>query len=295
MLPGYAFEVFLNTDANGNVTASNTDVYNAWNKLMSTGNSIDVSFNAVSNTTLPDGQLPGAQGLLADHAYTLYALVDAPLGTAPPKVTTPKVKLALLRNPYGHGTTCEVANGGEWSGTWSDCDAASWAANPWVAQACNFGGEKSDGLFWMSMDDIMAQLVGYYGLFIPLDPALKAVNLTSNPLGGSQVSLAQSTTCEQVNVTIATKKHANELGWSIPGTDTFAVAGSYANNSTYNVPACLEPGTYTFHATDSYGDGWNGGKFSITVGGHQVVPPTTVPANTDSQDTTFIVSQISKV
>lgn len=289
MLPGYPFQVFLITDKNGNPSASSTDIYNSWYKMMKSGITVDVSFQAVSQTVLPDGQLPGSQGLLADHAYTLFALVDAPLGTAPPRVTTPKVKLALLRNPYGQGTTCSTPLGGEWSGTWSPCDSASWAANPYVAQACSYNGDKQNGMFWMSVDDILANMVPYYGIFIPSSPTLRAVDLTVNPLGGNAVTLGASSSCKNVTFTVATKKNADELGWSVVGTDVYVPAGTYSANSTYSTTACLEPGPYVFRATDTYGTGWNKGTYTISENGITLVPATTVPNGTTAQNTAFTV------
>jgi len=46
--------------------------------------------------------------------------------------------------------------------------------------------------------------------------------------------------------------------------DNFGVwAGTYWEKGKYTYQACFDPGTYTFTGRDSYGDGWNGGKFSI--------------------------------
>lgn len=46
--------------------------------------------------------------------------------------------------------------------------------------------------------------------------------------------------------------------------DNFGVwAGTYMSKGIYTYRACFDPGTYTFTGRDSYGDGWNGGKFSI--------------------------------
>ena len=71
-------------------------------------------------------------------------------------------------------------------------------------------------------------------------------------------------------VTISTVSFAYEMSWSLEDAagnqivDT--IGGSYQNNAVYEIPVCLENGTdYNFNMTDSYGDGWNGGTFSISA------------------------------
>jgi secreted trypsin-like serine protease len=65
-----------------------------------------------------------------------------------------------------------------------------------------------------------------------------------------------------------------EVSWTlVDGSGADVATGSdYENNSENVIELCLEEGTsYTFVAEDSYGDGWNGGTFSISTSGCELV------------------------
>ena len=71
-------------------------------------------------------------------------------------------------------------------------------------------------------------------------------------------------------VTIATGSFAYEMEWSLEDAAGNQVAsyadGAYENNMTYDIAVCLEEGSdYNFNIADSYGDGWNGGTFSVSA------------------------------
>jgi hypothetical protein len=53
--------------------------------------------------------------------------------------------------------------------------------------------------------------------------------------------------------------------------------GTYGNNQGYDIPLKLFPGFHTFIGMDAYGDGWNGGTYSIAqnFGAGNVVVPVT--------------------
>lgn len=111
-------------------------------------------------------------GLIASHAYSLFAIV-----------VKNGYKLALLRNPWGKGTCTYKGTSlsGEWTGDWSDC-SPQWAdpANAAVKEACKFTGPRSDGMFWISFDDI-AQYLQSFNIFIPDSPELRSVDLRTLP------------------------------------------------------------------------------------------------------------------
>lgn len=67
-----------------------------------------------------------------------------------------------------------------------------------------------------------------------------------------------------VSVDITLSGFPGEVGWEIVGTELNADCGSA---STGLFEACLDPnvGDYTFNAYDSFGDGWNGGTYSIEI------------------------------
>jgi len=70
-------------------------------------------------------------------------------------------------------------------------------------------------------------------------------------------------------VTISTGSFAYEMEWSLEdaaGNQIAGDGGSYENNTVYDIAVCLENGTdYNFNMADSYGDGWNGGTFSVSA------------------------------
>ena len=65
-----------------------------------------------------------------------------------------------------------------------------------------------------------------------------------------------------------------EVSWTLvdgSGAD-IATGNDYENNFENVIDLCLEEGaSYTFVAEDSYGDGWNGGTFSISTSGCELV------------------------
>jgi len=59
----------------------------------------------------------------------------------------------------------------------------------------------------------------------------------------------------------------NEMSWALfNANDTVAYGGGYSDNNAITTLACLEDGCYTLEMYDSFGDGWNGGYWTIIVG-----------------------------
>ncbi|MCQ2817588.1 MAG: C2 family cysteine protease [archaeon] len=76
--------------------------------------------------------------LVAGHAYTLLAGKDWP---------EKDINLIQLRNPWGMG-----AEGGEWTGPWSDSDKKHWTEEAKE----HFGqSDKNDGIFFMDLKDFL--------------------------------------------------------------------------------------------------------------------------------------------
>ena len=70
------------------------------------------------------------------------------------------------------------------------------------------------------------------------------------------------------DVIITTSIFANEVYWEITNTYNGNIVasgggGDYENDSEYITSLCLDPGTYTMSTYDTWGDGWNGGTYSI--------------------------------
>jgi hypothetical protein len=72
---------------------------------------------------------------------------------------------------------------------------------------------------------------------------------------------------EYVTVTVNTVSYGSEVTWELYNAagDTLMFGGPYGNNETHAEQICLGfDEEYVFSAHDSYGDGWNGGSFSIS-------------------------------
>ena len=79
-------------------------------------------------------------------------------------------------------------------------------------------------------------------------------------------------------VHISSGTWADEIHWAVEsnGNDVYSEPGKYGNNAEFDEDIGLLPGTHTFIGYDVYGDGWNGGSFSVFEKdtGHVVVPIT---------------------
>lgn len=76
----------------------------------------------------------------------------------------------------------------------------------------------------------------------------------------------------EVIITIGTQQWGYEISWTITQDSMVVAAGNgYSNQSAYTQIACLEDGCYVFNMYDSFGDGWNGGSFAISMDGVVIV------------------------
>ena len=82
-------------------------------------------------------------------------------------------------------------------------------------------------------------------------------------------------------VIISTQNWGNECSWNIIDDNTGAIVASgngYNSYSAYTINVCIPPGNYTFNWFDSWGDGWNGGSYTVTTNAGAVLtsgsPPT---------------------
>jgi hypothetical protein len=73
----------------------------------------------------------------------------------------------------------------------------------------------------------------------------------------------------EVHITTTTAAWGAEVSWTLLDGSEITIASfqADADNSTYDTTLCLPDACYTLNAMDSYGDGWNGGSASITIGG----------------------------
>ncbi len=72
-----------------------------------------------------------------------------------------------------------------------------------------------------------------------------------------------------ISVEINTANWGNECYWTITNASGTVVAqggqgGAYGNNTQYFTIHCLAVGSYTFNWFDTWGDGWNGGSYTVS-------------------------------
>ena len=77
---------------------------------------------------------------------------------------------------------------------------------------------------------------------------------------------------ELVMISLVFWNWVGEITWNMQSLDSVIVANSpplntyYSDYETYTTYACLDIGdTYTFNSYDTYGDGWNGGVYEISM------------------------------
>ena len=221
-----------------------------WSKLMGSGVTVCVTWQPDASVAGrgPNGEPLGAGGLVSGHAYVVLAVVES--GSE---------RLAMFRNPWGSGVAgCASASSqpGEWTGKWSDCDDNSWSRHPAVKEACKFGGIRNDGNFWMSFDDIVPHVGDRYGIFVPEDPKLRAVDLAS-PI--DLPALSPGTTATPSGPAAATGDTAS----SSESRGAGGRSGSDAPSGTGTPPADTSSGDASqvhpgLSGTMNKGHGWNG-------------------------------------
>lgn len=98
---------------------------------------------------------------------------------------------------------------------------------------------------------------------------------------------------EEIIVQINTGSYANEISWLIIDSNNESMAGgggTYSNNSSYYSTVCLSSGIYTFQTIDSYGDGWNGGSYSVRDCENSIIVNNSNPQGYGENDS-FVVSE----
>ncbi|MDG1718997.1 MAG: hypothetical protein P8H17_04135, partial [Flavobacteriales bacterium] len=121
-------------------------------------------------------------------------------------------------------------------------------------------------------------------LFFLLLTCLYSVDSYSSHAAGMDLTYECLTTDSvwtgNYQVTISTSNFGSECSWNITDDNTGNVIASgsgYNNFSTYNINVCLPSGNYTFNWFDSWGDGWNGGSYTVTTNTGTVLTSGTPP------------------
>lgn len=95
-----------------------------------------------------------------------------------------------------------------------------------------------------------------------------------------------------VTITINTQSWASEISWDITSFGTVVASGTgYTNYNTFTTTACVPIGPLVFNMYDSYGDGWNGGTY--TLSGNTTLTGTTsggLTGNTSFGSNNFSIS-----
>lgn len=90
----------------------------------------------------------------------------------------------------------------------------------------------------------------------------------SNPNGGTDENATNdtatsdffmNTTGSGVTISVGGGSWDSEIGWSLDFNGTVLASGGAGS-----VTECIPNGCFTFNMTDSYGDGWNGGTYTLT-------------------------------
>ena len=78
---------------------------------------------------------------------------------------------------------------------------------------------------------------------------------------GTDEAASQACNAIEISATMSVGLYGEEIAWSILDQDSAIVAGpfsGYVSGSISTTTLCIEAGCYLLHATDSYGDGWQG-------------------------------------
>jgi choice-of-anchor B domain-containing protein len=105
---------------------------------------------------------------------------------------------------------------------------------------------------------------------------------------------AQDCTQLELNLIINTGDWAEEYSWSVTDEqgaliDTSSI--TYLNYSEYSESICLEQGCYTYNLYDSYGDGWQGGSYSIVTNTEMLISSGSMDGSYYSSSQNFCVQQ----
>jgi len=91
-----------------------------------------------------------------------------------------------------------------------------------------------------------------------------------------------------INLSVSSVSYGSEISYMLTNADgdtlVAAAQGSMANNQTDSYGLCLDDGLYTFWGMDDYGDGWNGGSYTITADDGTVIASGAVESS-DGADT----------
>ena len=74
-----------------------------------------------------------------------------------------------------------------------------------------------------------------------------------------------------ITIGIQTRQFANEISWNLDGGPEFPQVPYAENTQTNHGPITLTEGEHTLFYFDSYGDGWNGGYWTITGPNGEVI------------------------
>ena len=91
-----------------------------------------------------------------------------------------------------------------------------------------------------------------------------------------------------INLSVSSVSWGSEISYMLTNADgdtlVYSAVGSMANNQTDSYDLCLEDGVYSFWGLDDYGDGWNGGSFTVTTDDGSVIASGAVESS-DGADT----------
>lgn len=120
-------------------------------------------------------------------------------------------------------------------------------------------------------DTFIATDCGPQEIFGCTDP--NAINYNPNAtINDGSCQYSDSCLTNLAILQINTELWGAEISWSLFNDGNEVASGDgYANYETYNHWICLDDGCYTIELYDSWGDGWNGGTFDLSIDNETII------------------------
>ena len=177
-------------------------------------------------------------------------------------------------------------------GSWSECTALCEAANEraWTETAAQVGGgaacpeatdcqpgdggcigDTSDTQPCVDLNSNCDSLVATFGCERSLEPVVSGTGADICPATCGACGEAEPGASTSITIGIQTMQFANEISWNLDGGPEFPQEPYADNTQTNHGPITLTEGEHTLFYFDSYGDGRNGGYWTITGPNGEVI------------------------
>lgn len=136
-----------------------------------------------------------------------------------------------------------------------------------VPDSVTVPGGTNEGTFTVGVSNVNLGLAGKELIFF--------LSETSELSSGDPYEISVFRTCvgTEFVIDLAFDAYASEIEWSLEdsdGNELITVGGYKDGAATASKSLCLDPGTYTFTVTDSFGDGLDPGSITISYAGEEL-------------------------